>query len=330
MYTARRKGQQRGILVNSELVKRTCREKRMQTGMVCFVSHRRVSAAADADLSTEGCATEPRKKARAPMREEKRGGEARKRARRGEARRGKETGVEAERSAPMRCDGRGCFNAVLREWGEEGARRRGLEGAAGSETRRDETTRGEAKGRAGAGAQRCPHTAQTKQTGALDPDHWRRATGGKTEQPPSPLLAPRCWPVLCSAGGSSRTAQPSEATHMVKSQRARGRGRTRQPHSIHGGFGVRRPSRALWPCPSAAWLAAAKLANASRSDSKDDDRGAGQHKQSGACAERSVHGVSLMGQGRWVAGALWGLAHPLWLCKETLKWASWVRKTGQK
>jgi len=49
-HRATRKGQQREILVNSELVKRTCREKNMRTGMVCLVPRRHVSAAAATDL----------------------------------------------------------------------------------------------------------------------------------------------------------------------------------------------------------------------------------------------------------------------------------------
>jgi hypothetical protein len=177
------------------------------------------------------------KKARALKREEKSGGEERKREKRGEATRGEETSVEAKRSAAMDSEASTRFRANGRD---EGTTRRCR--------RRDEMRRGEVRQRGErARALKAVRTPQKPNHRSIGAGYLNESTGPKTEQPPSPLLALRLSSALQLAspllGAASHTEQQSEATHMGnpmgKRQRKNKTRRLRSPT----------PLRPLWTLP---------------------------------------------------------------------------------
>jgi hypothetical protein len=91
-----------------------------------------------------------------------------------------------------------------------------------------------------------------------------------------------CWHRAALLGEQThRTAERSDTQGQATGGN---RNRKKQTHHFRqGDAGVRRPSRALWPYPWAALLAA-QLAIASSSDSSDA-KGQPGHNSSGACAE---------------------------------------------
>jgi hypothetical protein len=188
----------------------------------------------------------------------------------------------------MRCNGPGCFNAVLREWmGRGGSEATCLGGRCG-ETRRDEM-RERARALKSVRTQHKPNN--------------RSIGSGSLEE------ATRAWRRAAESSAWGADAQNSRAKrHTWSSPWSRERGSTRQ-----GGSGVRRLSVPSGPCP---WAAAAKRAHARSSDSRDDDKGQAKHKQSGARAERARCVADVVaGPLTWLQGCL---LFCLCLCKGRL------------